>query len=484
MANTKAVTVAVALAAAATLGYVGNEYFPIASSHAVGVPAAAPASAAVPAPRGLPDFTKLVDSQGPAVVHIGVTQRAAAGEGGSPFSPGDPMYDFFRRFQIPIPEGQPAPRQGLGSGFIVSPDGTILTNAHVVLGAAEVTVTLIDKRQFKAKVIGADRRTDVAVVKIDAKNLPVVKIGDPSRLKAGEWVAAIGSPFGFDNSVTAGIVSATSRALPSSENYVPFIQSDVAINPGNSGGPLFNMNGEVVGINSQIYSRTGGYMGLSFSIPIDAAIKVKNDLVEHGKVRRGRLGVSVQAVDSALADSFGLDRAKGALVSGVQPGSPAAAAGVQPGDIILSVAGKPIENSTDLPRVVSETTPGTALTVRVWRKGAGRDLRVTVGEWDAERVAAAPGAGKAGPGRFGVVVHALSPEERRSYGVEVGVVVERASGPAAQAGIRPGDVILAFGNESVKSPEQLKRLVDKAKGNIAVLVKRDEARIYIPVRIG
>jgi serine protease Do len=481
MAKRNALAAAIALAAAATLGYVGSEYFPIASSHAVGAPAA---TAPGPAPRGLPDFTNLVVSQGPAVVHIGVTQRAVASERQSPFSPGDPMYDFFRRFQIPIPEAQPTPRQGLGSGFIITPDGYILTNAHVVLEAAEVTVTLIDKREFKAKVIGADSRTDVAVVKIDAKNLPVVKIGDPSRLKAGEWVAAIGSPFGFDNSVTAGIVSATSRALPASENYVPFIQTDVAINPGNSGGPLFNMNGEVVGINSQIYSRTGGYMGLSFSIPIDAAIKVKNDLVEHGKVRRGRLGVTVQAVDGALADSFGLERAAGALVAGVEPGSPAAAAGLQPGDIILSAGGKPIENSTDLPRIVSETTPGTALTVRVWRKGAGRDLRVTVGEWAAERVAAAPAAGEASPGRLGVVVHRLSPEERKSYGVEAGVVVEQANGPAAQAGIRPGDVILAFGNERVDSPEQLKRLVDKAKGNIAVLVKREEARIYIPVRIG
>jgi serine protease Do len=469
------------VAAAAMLGYVGNAYFPVGDVHAAAPPAAAVIS---PSVRGLPDFTNLVESQGPAVVNISVKQRTRNTAGESPFAPGDPMQEFFRRFQGPTPDAQPMPRQGLGSGFIISPDGYILTNAHVVADAAEVTVALTDKREFKAKVIGADRRSDVAVVKIDAKDLPAVKIGDPSKIKAGEWVAAIGSPFGLDNTVTAGIVSATARALPSSENYVPFIQTDVAINPGNSGGPLFNMNGEVIGVNSQIYSRTGGYMGLSFSIPIDAAMKVRDDLAKYGNVRRGRIGVTIQSMNSALAESFGLDRAKGALVSNVEAGSPADKAGLQSGDVILSVQGKTIENSTDLPRIVTETTPGNALALQVWRKGAQRDLRVTVGEMPTERVAAAPADGEVVPAKLGVVVRPLSPDERKSLGVAAGVVVEQANGPAARAGIRPGDVILAFGNDKVENAEQLKRLVDKAKGSIAVLVKREEATLYVPVQIG
>jgi serine protease Do len=482
-------TTALAVAAAfgaATHGYVGAEYYPIRTAHAA--PAAtAPAAAPVAAPsvRSLPDFTGLVESQGPAVVHISVTQRAAAADAARdlPFKPGDPMYEFFRRFQVPTPDAQPMPRQGQGSGFVITPDGYILTNAHVVAGAPELTVKLSDRREFKAKVVGADRRTDVAVVKIDASGLPTVRLGDPSQLKVGEWVAAIGSPFGLENTVTAGIVSAKARALPD-EGYVPFIQTDVAINPGNSGGPLFNMAGEVVGINSQIYSRTGGYMGLSFSIPIDVAVKVKDDLVKFGKVTRGRIGVAIQGVNRDLAESFGLDRPRGALVSSVEPGSPAEKAGIKSGDVILAVDGKAVDQSVDLPRIVGETKPGTALALQVWRKGATQDLRVTVGEMPAGKVAAAAAGDEAKQAKLGVSVRPLTAEERKARGLDAGVVVETVDGPAAKAGIRQGDVILAFGAAKVENPEQLKKLVDKASGNVPVLVRRDDATLYVPVRIG
>jgi serine protease Do len=473
-----ALAVAAAVGAAAAFGYAGAEYFPIGKSHA-----AAPATSAAQPGRQLPDFSELVESEGPAVVNISTTtQRTAAGPRELPFKPGDPMYEFFRRFQIPLPDAQPTPRQGVGSGFIITPDGYILTNAHVVADASEVTVRLTEKREFKAKVIGADRRTDVAVIKIEATGLPAVKIGDSSKLRVGQWVAAIGSPFGLENTVTAGIVSAKHRALPS-ENYVPFIQTDVAVNPGNSGGPLFNMAGEVVGINSQIYSRTGGYMGLSFAIPIDAAMKIKDDLVKYGKVNRGRIGVTIQGVNKDLADSFGLAKPQGALVAAVEPGSPADKAGLKAGDVILSVDGKAIDQSIELPRIVGETRPGTVLGMKVWRRGATRDVRVTVGEMPGEKVAAAAGE-EVKPAKLGVVVRPLSPEERKSRGIDGGVVVEQVDGPAARAGIQPGDVILAFGDQKVETAEQLRKLVDKSKGSVAVLVKRDEATIYVPVRIG
>ena len=478
--KTTAVAVAAAFAAG-VLGYAGGQYAPVAPTHA-----AAPASAAAPAvaARNLPDFSSLVETQGPAVVNISVTQRlASAGRDArqAPVEPGDPMYDFFRRFQIPMPDGQP--RQGVGSGFIVTADGTILTNAHVVADAAEVTVKLSDKREFKAKVIGADRRTDVAVLKIEATGLPTVRIGDPARVKVGEWVAAIGSPFGLEQTVTAGIVSAKHRALPD-EGYVPFIQTDVAINPGNSGGPLFNMAGEVVGINSQIYSRTGGYMGLSFSIPMDVAMKVKDDLVKYGKVNRGRIGVTIQSVNKDLAESFGLDKPRGALVNAIEADSPAAKAGLETGDVILSVEGKPIESSSDLPRLVGETKPGSALAMQVWRKGSTRDLRVTVGETPADKVAAAVSQPDAKPAKLGVSVRPLSAEELKQRGIDAGVVVEQADGPAAKAGIRAGDVILSLNGEKIQNVDQLRSAVDKAKGKIAVLVKRDDATMFVPVQIG
>ena len=325
---------------------------------------------------------------------------------------------------------------GQGSGFIISPDGRILTNAHVVDGAQEVTVKLTDKREFKAKVVGVDRKSDVAVLKIEATNLPTVKFGNPAEAKVGEWVLAIGSPFGFENSVTAGIVSAKGRALPD-EGLVPFIQTDVAVNPGNSGGPLFNLKGEVIGINSQIFSRTGGYEGLSFAVPIDVAVKVQDQLVAHGKVTRGRLGVMIQNVNQALAESFGLSKPMGALVSSVEKGSPAEKAGVEPGDVIVKLNGKDVADSAELPAQVADIKPGGTAKLEVIRKGKSQELNVTVGETKDGKVAAND-AGQQEPGRLGVAVRPLDPDEQRQAGVKGGVLVEEATGAAARAGIQPG----------------------------------------------
>ena len=337
--------------------------------------------------RVLPDFSTLVDQAGPAVVNISVLKKVRAAGVNPDMDPNDPLFEFFRYFQIPAP--QAVPQQGVGSGFIISRDGHILTNSHVVADANEVIVKLTDKREFKAKVIGIDRRTDVALIKIDGNGLPAVKIGDSSQAKVGEWVAAIGSPFGFESSVTAGIISAKARALPD-ENYVPFLQTDVAVNPGNSGGPLLNVNGEVIGINSQIYSRTGGYMGVSFAIPIEVAMKVKDDLQKFGKVSRGRLGVTVQPVNPELADSFGLKSPQGALVNAVEPGSSAAKAGLAPGDVILGINDRVIEQPADLVRAIGDAKPGQNVTLKVWRKGATLELTAKLTEVPAEKSAAAP----------------------------------------------------------------------------------------------
>ena len=319
--------------------------------------------------RDLPDFTRLVEEQGAAVVNISTTQSPR--RAGPPQAPGmedDEMLEFFRRFVPRPPSAGPRPEtRSLGSGFIISADGYILTNAHVIDAADEITVRLTDKREYKARVVGADKRSDVALIKIDASGLPTVRVGDPGRLKVGEWVVAIGSPFGFDNTVTAGIVSAKGRSLPQ-ENFVPFIQTDVAINPGNSGGPLFNMKGEVVGVNSQIYSRTGGFMGLSFAIPIDVALDVQRQLLEKGRVSRGRIGVVIQEVTRELAQSFGLDRPRGALVNSVEKGSPADKGGIEATDIITRFDGKEVESSSDLPRIVGGTRPGSRVSVDVWRR--------------------------------------------------------------------------------------------------------------------
>jgi serine protease Do len=431
----------------------------------------APQNAAV---QTLPDFAAIAEANKGAVVNI----TALAGQKPAAAAPrvpeeleGTPFGEFFRRFQIPQPN---IPRQGVGSGFIVEPDGVILTNAHVVEGADEVRVRLSDRREFKGNVVGVDKPTDIAVVRIEAKGLPAVRLGDPSKVRVGEWVLAIGSPFGFENTVTAGIVSATSRSLPDG-TYVPFIQTDAAVNPGNSGGPLFNMKGEVIGINSQIYSRTGGYQGLAFAIPIDVAAGVKTELVQHGKVERGRLGVTIQEVSQSLAQSFGLERPRGALVAQVEKGSPAEKAGLKPGDVLLGVNGKAIERSAELPPLVAAVKPGTKATFELWRDGRKRTLEVTVGALAPEQVAAGP-ASEAGAetGKLGL---ALRPSEN-------GLVVESATGAAARAGIRAGDVVTAVNGKRVKSVEDLQAAAAKAKGSVALLVRRGSDSIFVPVEIG
>ena len=444
--------------------------------------------------RELPDFTRLVDDHGAAVVNISTTQavrRPALPQ--LPNIEDEEVLEFFRRFiprqQPPGPGARPEPRS-LGSGFIISADGYILTNAHVVEGAEEINVRFTDKREYKAKVVGSDKRTDVALIKVDASGLPTVRFGDASRLKVGEWVVAIGAPFGFENSVTAGIVSAKGRSLPQ-ENFVPFIQTDVAINPGNSGGPLFNMRGEVVGINSQIYSRTGGFMGLSFAIPIDVALDVQRQLRERGRVSRGRIGVVIQEVTRDIATSFGLDRPRGALVNSVEKGSPADKAGFEATDIITRFDGKAVENSSDLPRIVGATRPGSQVPVEVWRKGATRNLSVTVGELQEDRVAARePPRGQKSTeqaaNRLGIVVAELSAEQKKEHKLSHGLVVTEVK-PDARAELRRGDVLLTVVHKGqhteLKSVEQFNRLLN-ALDKSAVLtlqVRRGETTAFITV---
>ena len=447
----------------------------------------APAAAAAQ----LPDFTELVEKQGPAVVNISTTQSVR-----NPLVPqipnlqeDDPFYEFFRRFiPQPGPRDRESQSQSLGSGFIISQDGYILTNAHVVETAEEITVKLNDKREFKAKVIGADRRTDVALIKVDAANLPAVRFGDPSRLKVGEWVLAIGSPFGFENTVTAGIVSAKGRSLPQ-ENYVPFIQTDVAVNPGNSGGPLFNLRGEVVGINSQIYSRTGGFMGLSFAIPIDVANDIAQQLRTTGKVTRGRIGVVIQPVTKELADGFGLPRQQGALVNSVEKGGPADKAGIEAGDVILRFDGKPVNSSEDLPRIVGTTKPGSRAALQLWRNKQAREVQVVVAEMQDERAARQARRGGKPPataaGQYGLTLSELTEAQRGELKLSGGVLVENAQGAAARAGIRRGDVILAVNNQDVKSIEQFNQMMGQFdKGRIiALLIRRGTNSLYIPFRV-
>jgi serine protease Do len=446
--------------------------------------------------QGLPDFTELAERQGPAVVNVSTTQvfKGNRGVPNLPFDEDDPAYEFFHRFiprQIP---GMPREfrNQSLGSGFVISTDGYVLTNAHVVDGAEEVQVKLTDKREYKAKVVGADKRTDIALLKIDANGLPVVKLGDPGRLKVGEWVVAIGSPFGFDSSVTAGIVSAKGRSLPQ-ENYVPFIQTDVAINPGNSGGPLFNMRGEVVGINSQIYSRSGGYMGVSFAIPIDVAMEVQSQLRSGGKVSRGRIGVAIQEVTRELADSFGLAKPQGALVASVEKGLPADKAGIEAGDVILKFDGKPVIQSSDLPRIVGSTKPGSQATVQVWRKGSTRDLKVAVAEMPDEKGGSPLKRGgrsieKGEPNRLGLVLSEPTAEQRKQLGVDHGLLVDDVKNGGLRAELRPGDVILAVitkGTQTdLRSIEQFNGLLATADKNTALtlLVRRGDSQTFVTIR--
>ena len=442
--------------------------------------------------NNLPDFTDLVEKQGAAVVNVSTTQIIHTPQmfQGAPNVPeNDPFYDFFRRFAPQAPREQES--QSLGSGFIISSDGYILTNAHVVDSAEKITVRLTDKREFKAKVIGADKRTDVALLKIDATGLPKVSLGNPDQIKVGEWVLAIGSPFGFDSSVTAGIVSAKGRSLPQ-ENFVPFIQTDVAINPGNSGGPLFNMKGEVIGINSQIYSRSGGYMGLSFSIPIDVAMDVVNQLRSTGKVTRGRIGVAIQEVTRELAESFGLSKAGGALISSVEKGGPAEKAGVRPSDVILKFDGKVVNSSADLPRIVAATKPGNKVSVQLWRKGSTLDVSLVVGEIKDEGVVAQRNGSRGSAEntsesetRLGLVVSELSDQQKAELQVDGGLIVEDMKGGAARSQLQRGDVILAIGNIEIRSVEQFNEVLKKVPHgrNIALLVRRSEGTVYVPIKL-
>ena len=480
-------------------GVAGWEHFspPLAAAQAQ-APAANPLLV-----QGLPDFSPLVDAVGPSVVNIRtmekVTRQGVEFQG---FPGMDPdMLEFFRRFGLPVPSMPPQQRpgpqgneggddgesqpSGVGSGFILSSDGYIMTNAHVVEGASEVMVTLADKREFKAKIVGADKRTDVAVVKIDAKGLPAIKIGDVNRLKVGEWVMAIGSPFGLENTVTAGIVSAKQR---DTGDYLPFIQTDVAINPGNSGGPLINMRGEVVGINSQIYSRSGGFMGISFAIPMDEAIRVSDQLRATGKVSRGRIGVQIGPVDKEVAESIGLGSATGVLVSAVEPDSPAAKAGLQAGDVIVQFNGTKIDKVSDLPRLVGNTKPGSKASLTIFRRGKQQQLAITVADVPADesQIAQAPEASgaTANAKTLGLRVTDLTAAQKKALGVRGGVQVAEASGPAARAGMRPGDVVLAIANTEVASVKDFEAALAKADQSkpVNVLVRRDEWAQYLLIR--
>jgi serine protease Do len=464
----------------------------------VAAQAAAPAAGQVPqAPvtspgigASLPNFAPLVDKFGPAVVNVDVVQAPQQPTADGPQGE-DPFQDFFRRFGIPGPEGrgQFRPQRGSGSGFIVTADGYILTNAHVVSDADQVTVKMNDRREYQAKVIGVDQATDVAVIKIEAKNLPTVRLGDPSKLRPGEWVLAIGSPFGFENSATAGIVSATSRSLPSesNSNYVPFIQTDVAVNPGNSGGPLFNLQGEVIGINSQIFSRTGGYMGLSFAIPIDVAMDVRDQLIKTGHVTRGRIGVSIQNVDGQLADSFGLDRPRGALVSSVVKDGPSEKAGIKPGDVILAVNGKQVEVSSELPTVIARMKPGTNAELTLWRGGKEQKLDVKVDQLPEPELRTASLRGKRGAdqaSQLGLAVRPLDPTEKQQVETEGTLVVEQVTGPALAAGVQQGDIILAINGKKVKTVAELQAAAKGASKTVALLIQRGDGGIFfLPLRL-
>lgn len=447
----------------------------------------APISSAHAQQAQLPDFTKLVEDNGKAVVSIQVTQKASARKNGGSFKgmPKDKM-DELRRFGFPFPfpgpdgfEGRMPERKGQGSGFLISPDGLILTNHHVVDGADEIKVHLADDREFKAKVIGSDAKTDVAVIKIDGKDFPCVKLGNSKDVKVGEWVAAIGAPFGLENTVTSGIVSAKSRNLPS-DQFVPFIQTDAAVNPGNSGGPLFNMKGEVIGINSQIFSTSGGFMGLSFAVPIDLALQIKDELVKHGKVSRGRLGVMIQTMSPELAKSFGLEKNKGALIAQIQKDSAAEKAGLQEGDIVLLFDGKAIDNAADLSRAVASARPDTEHKVKVLREGKEVEVKVKL-DAAADTSVAKGQAAEEARGRLGVTVRGLNEEEKKKFGD--GLVVVESHGPAAEAGIKEGDVLLSVGGKKIRSFEQFKDAVNAADKTLALQVARDGSRTFLAVKL-
>ena len=488
-----------ALLAAGAIGGAGVSAVEFAHSHVRAEPAPAVLAAAPGAAIALPDFSSITKRYGPAVVNISVVgttkvaDRDEAGQAGEEADglPDDPFFDFFRRFQQQQQGGAPgrrarphaAPMRGEGSGFIVSSDGLILTNAHVVKDAKEVTVKLTDRRELRAKVLGADAKTDIAVLKVEAKDLPVVALGKVADLSVGEWVLAIGSPFGFENTVTAGVVSAKGRALPD-DSAVPFIQTDVAVNPGNSGGPLFNARGEVVGINSQIYSRTGGYQGVSFAIPIDLASKIQQQIVAHGKVEHARLGVAVQEVNQTLADSFKLPTPEGALVANVEKGGPGEAAGLESGDVIRKINGQPVVSSADLPANIALAVPGDKVTMEVWRKGDSRQVTATLAPMEAKGTDVAGAGAEAGQGRLGLALRPLQPDERAEAGVAGGLLVQDATGAAELAGVQAGDVLLAVNGTPVRSVEQVRSVVGTSDKSVALLVQRGDSKIFVPVHLG
>ena len=439
--------------------------------------------------KGLPDFADLVEKHGSAVVNISTTQLIRNKSALQSIPEGDQFFEFFRRFSPKMPREREA--QSLGSGFLISHDGYIITNAHVVEHSEKITVRLNDKREFNAKIIGADKRTDVALLKIEGSGFPTLSMGDPEKLRVGEWVVAIGSPFGFDSSVTAGIVSAKGRSLPR-ENYVPFIQTDVAINPGNSGGPLFNLDGEVVGVNSQIYTRSGGSMGLSFAIPIDVATQVVDQLRSTGKVTRGRIGVTIQELTSELAESFGLSSPNGALVSSVERNGPAERAGIEASDVILKFDGKSVDNSSDLPRIVAVTMPGSKVQVEVWRKGKSKIITLSVGEMREEGQLFSS-ANKNQPddesetiSRLGIVVSELSKERLEELHLNGGLLVEKIQTSSVRsAGLNQGDILIKIGNSQIKSLKQFNNILNQVgKGkNVALLVKRGENSLYVAIKL-
>ena len=501
--STKALVIA--MASAGVIGAVGAGAY--SSARAVSAPqtvssvmavsdTAAPATLAAPL-VSMPDFSTITSRDGPAVVNISVsgTKKASSDESDAiaGMDPDDPMAQLFRHFQggaqgrrgqQPQQQQREVPTRGQGSGFIVSADGIILTNAHVVKDAKEVTVKLTDRREYRAKVLGSDAKTDIAVLKIEARNLPTVAIGSTKQLKVGEWVLAIGSPFGFENTVTAGVVSAKGRSLPD-DSYVPFIQTDVAINPGNSGGPLLNSRGEVVGINSQIYSRSGGYQGVSFAIPIDVAIQVKDQIVATGKASHGRLGVAVQEVNQAFADSFKLDKPEGALVSNVEKGGPADKAGLRSGDVIRKVDGQAIVSSGDLPAVIGQAKPGSTVTLEIWRQGARSEVTAKLGDaMEKTPTVASNDDADASQGKLGLALRPLQPQERREAKVDIGLLIEDTGGPSARAGVQAGDVLLAINGTPAKSIEQVREVAAHADKSVALLILRDGERIFVPVRIG
>jgi serine protease Do len=479
------------------VGAIAVEHNNATAAAAAATTAAAPAPSpapvgATPAPvagnttaAALPDFTQIVSHNGPAVVNVRVVGTTKVSQRQMPqFDEDDPFFEFFRRFQPQQPRGGGRGElvYGAGSGFIVSPDGVILTNAHVVRDADEVTVKLQDRREFRAKVLGSDPRTDVAVLKIDAKNLPVVPLGNTRNLKVGEWVLAIGSPFGLESTVTAGVVSAKGRTIDN--NGVQFIQTDVAVNPGNSGGPLFNTRGEVVGINSQIYSQTGGYQGLSFAIPIDVAVRIKDQIVATGKVQHAKLGVSLQDVGQSFADAFKLQSPDGALVANVERGSSADKAGLKAGDVIRKVNGQSLISGGDLSAIVAIAKPGDRLTMDVWRDGKEMQVTATLASAKPDPASRDNLAGIDGGAKLGLALRPLDPAERSQVGVASGLVVEDAGGAAAVAGVQPGDVLLAVNGKPVTSVSQVRDVVKKSAKSVALLVQRGDDKIFIPVPIG